>query len=186
LTISPSLFYSIGTDFHAYISTGDSIFLSGKDRPIIKKSNIGKVNIYGGEINLSYEIIKDLFFNAGASYIVTDIIEFERLDSENEEDLTGNELIYQPKDMVNLSIVWKNKFVNASIFGIYKGEQWTNDVNTEYIRNYNYFDAQLWRQVYKGLQASVMVHNIFNNDYVDSHNMVSPGRMFTFQLKYNF
>jgi iron complex outermembrane receptor protein len=186
LTISPSLFYSIGTDFHAYISTGDSIFLSGKDRPIIKKSNIGKVNIYGGEINLSYEIIKDLFFYAGASYIITDIIEFERLDSENEEDLRGNELIYQPKDMFNLSIVWKNKFVNASIYGIYKGEQWTNDVNTEFIRNYNYFDVQLWRPVYKGLQASVMVHNIFDNAYVDSHNMVSPGRMFSFQLKYNF
>jgi outer membrane receptor protein involved in Fe transport len=186
LIISPSGFYSIGTDFHAYISTGDSIFLSGKNRPIIKKENIGKVNIYGAEINLSYEIIKNLYFNAGASYIITDIIEYERLDPANEEDLTGKELINQPKDMFNLSVIWKNKIVNTAIYGVYKGEQWTNDVNTEYIRNYNYFDVQLWRQIYKGLHASVMVYNAFNNVFTDSHNMISPGRMFTFQLKYIF
>ncbi len=186
LTISPSGFYSIGTDFHAYISTGDSVFLNGKNRPVIQKSNIGKVNIYGTEINISYEILKNLHFNTGASYTIADIIDFERLDPENEEDLTGNKLIFQPKEMLNVSVIWKNKILNTAVYGIYKGEQWTNDVNTEKLRNYNYFDVHLWRQVYKGLHVSILIHNALNNVYIDSGSMISPGRMFTFQLKYIF
>jgi outer membrane receptor protein involved in Fe transport len=186
LTISTSLFHSIGTDYHAYISTGDSIILNNKLRPVIKKGNIGEVKIYGGELSVQYNILKDLTYRVGYSHIVTTITEYERLDEFNEIDLEGKELVYQPKNIFNTSLTWNNKIINSAIVFNYKGKQWTNDENTEKIDGYYFIDLHLWRPVYKGLSASLMVFNLLDDNYVDSKNLLSPGRMITCQLSYTF
>ncbi|HZJ74722.1 MAG TPA: TonB-dependent receptor [Perlabentimonas sp.] len=186
ISLSTSLFYSIGKDYHAYISTGDSIHLNNRLRPIMAKSNIGEVEILGAELSMNLTLSKNFSWSVAYSHIVTNILEYKRSNIQVEDDLVGSELVYQPRDIFNTSLIWRNSIVNTSAAFNYKGAQWKNEVNTEKIEGYYFIDLQLWRPVYKGLIASVMVHNLFDNEYIDSRNMVSPGRMMSFQLKYEF
>jgi iron complex outermembrane receptor protein len=182
LSITTSLFYSLGTDYHAYVSTGDSIFLNKKLRPIMKKSNISKVEIYGIEAGLKYAPVENFICQLSYSFINTNVLDFSNNNTETE--LTGKGLVYQPKDIFNLSATWKNKIVNASVLVNYKGNQFTNDVNSESIDSYYYVDMQLWRTIYKGLNATFMVQNLLDNEFIDSRNVISPGRMISLQVKY--
>ncbi len=186
VTISPSVYYSIGTDYHAYISTGDSLMMSGRMRPIRIKDNIGKVNILGAELAVNVQITENILFTAAYSRIETEIVEFKTLNAEIDDDLVGNELVYQPKDLLNCSFTWRNRIVNFFISYDYKGYQWLNETNTEKIEAYSNIDMQLWRDIYRGLSASVKVSNLLDDDYIDSRNLISPGRMVTAELRYSF
>lgn len=181
LSFSTSLFYSIGTDYHSYISTGDSIVLNKKLRPILQKENIGKVEIYGAELSAKYSPAKNIILQSSYSYTLTNIV---KLSDNPDLDLNGLELVYQPKGLFNTSITWRNKIVNSSFVLNYKGEQWTNDVNTEKIGDYYFIDIQLWRTLYKGLNATLMVQNLLDNEFIDSRNVISPGRIISLQVKY--
>lgn len=186
VTISPSVYYSIGTDYHAYIATGDSLFMSGRMRPIRIKDNIGKVEILGAELAVNLKFTENINLSLAYSHIDTEIVEYERFNEEIDDDLEGKALVYQPNDLLNASFTWRNKYVNFFISYDYKGAQWLNDVNTEEIEAYSNIDVQLWRPVYKGLAASVKINNLLDDDYVDSRNMISPGRMITAELRYSF
>ena len=186
VSFSTSFFYSIWQDYHAYIATGDSIILNNNLRPIMTKSNIGKVEIYGAEFNVNFTLSNSFIWSLAYSHIVTNILDYKRLNSEIEDNLVGKELVYQPSDIFNTTLIWKNSIINSSVVFNYKGAQWINDINTEKINSYYFIDLQLWRPIYKGLQASLMIHNLLNNHYIDSRNMISPGRMLSLQIKYEF
>jgi outer membrane receptor protein involved in Fe transport len=181
--VSVSVFSSAGTDYHAYISTGDSIMLNKKLRPVMQKSNIGKIELYGAEVSLKLNPLKNFAWQVSYSYIHTNIID---MGEANNETLNGKELVYQPRDIINTSVTWENKIVNSTVVASYKGDQWINDVNTEKAANYYFIDLRLWRSIYKGLSASLMVQNLLDNKYIDAKYMVAPGRMIFFQLKYQF
>jgi outer membrane receptor protein involved in Fe transport len=68
----------------------------------------------------------------------------------------------------------------------HKGVQWLNDVNTEKIESFNYIDLHVWRHLYRGLSAALKVHNLLDQDFVDSRNVVAPGRMITGELRFSF
>ncbi|HLO91049.1 MAG TPA: TonB-dependent receptor [Lentimicrobium sp.] len=184
MEFSASVFYSVGTDYHAYISTGDSIVLNKKLRPIIIKSNIGKVGLYGAELSFKLKAVKNLECLFSYSYTFTDIIDYKS--ATDAEDLSGKELVYQPKDLLNLTATWKNKVVNVTTVFSYKGAQWMNDINTEELESYYMIDLQLWRPVYYGMYASLMVQNLLDNHYIDSRNTIAPGRLIFLKLGYNF
>lgn len=186
ITISPSVYYSIGTDYHAYIATGDSLMMSGRMRPIRIKDNIGKVEILGAELAVNLKFTENINLSLAYSHIDTEIVEYERFNDEIDDDLEGKSLVYQPNDILNASFTWRNKYVNFFVAYDYKGAQWINDVNSEEIEAYSNIDLQLWRPVYKGLSASVKVNNLLDDDYVDSRNMIAPGRMITAELRYTF
>lgn len=186
ISFATSLFYSIGKDYHAYISTGDSLILNNRLRPIIAKKNIGKVQILGAEFNVNVVLNNNFNWSVAYSHIVTNILEGKNFIAGAEVDLVGSELVYQPKDIFNTSLIWKNSIVNSSIVFNYKGAQWKNEVNTDNLAGYYFIDLQLWRPIYKGLHASIMVHNLLDQKYVDFRDMISPGRMMSFQLKYEF
>ncbi|MDV7393657.1 hypothetical protein RZS08_19935, partial [Arthrospira platensis SPKY1] len=78
----------------------------------------------------------------------------------------------------------KSKIVNGFISWNYKGEQAINDINTEKIEAFNYVDFRLWRNIYKGLSASLEAHNLLDQDFIDSRNLVAPGRMVMVKLRY--
>ena len=186
ITFSPTVFYALGTDYHAYIATGDSIVLNNRNRPIRIKDNIGKVTIMGAEMALRMKLTEGLDLNISYSYTDTEITEFRVLDPNEDDDLVGKQLVYQPRDQFHTSLMWRNPFVNAMISFNYKGAQWLNDVNTEVIEEFNFIDLHLWRPIYRGLSAALKIHNLFDQDFVDSRNMIAPGRIINFELKYNF
>ncbi|HRW96002.1 MAG TPA: TonB-dependent receptor [Bacteroidales bacterium] len=186
LTISPSVYYSMGRDYHAYIATGDSLEMNNKIRPIRIKDNIGKVDILGAELAVGINITPGMNLALAYSKISTEIIEYKRFNIEVDDDLEGKALVYQPEDLFHSSFTWKNQIVNLYIAYDYKGAQWTNDINSEEIEAYGNIDVHLWRNIYKGLAASLKIHNLLDDDYVDSRNLVSPGRMITAELSYRF
>jgi iron complex outermembrane recepter protein len=186
LTISPAVFYALGRDYHAYIATGDSLVLNNRMRPIRIKDNIGRVEISGAELAADFRITTGLNWLVSYSYTHTEIKEFRVLDPTEDDDLVGKELVYQPRDIFHTSLIWRNNIINSMISFNYKGAQWLNDVNTEEIEAFNYIDLHLWRPVFRGLSVALKVHNLFNQDYVDSRNMIAPGRMINAELKYSF
>lgn len=186
LTISPSVYYSIGTDYHAYIATGDSLVLNNRMRPIRIKDNIGKVDILGAELAMNFRFTENISMALAYSHIETEIKEYKRFNEQIDDDLVGKALVYQPKDILHASVSWRNPVVNCYISYDYKGAQWLNDVNTEEIEAFGNVDLQVWREVYKGISASVKVHNLLDSDYVDSRNLLAPGRMITGEISYKF
>lgn len=186
ITISPAVFYAQGNDYHAYIATGDSLMLNNRMRPIRIKDNIGKVEILGAEMAARINLMAGLDWNISYSYTDTEIIEYRVLDPIEDDDLVGRQLVYQPRDMFYTGLIWRNPIVNAMMSYNYKGAQWLNDVNTEEIEAFKYVDLHLWRPVYSGLSVALKIHNLLDQDYVDSRNMIAPGRMINAELKYSF
>jgi len=186
LHIAPSIFYSIGNDYHAYISTGDSIIINNRLRPILIKRNIGKVEIYGAEIGLNWDVAPNAQVKLSWGHSYSKILEFERLDANNETSLVGLELTTQPRNVFNALFSWRNKIVNSSINFHFKDSQWLDDENTQEIEGFYFVDFQLWRPIYRGLNISLMASNLLDNKYIDSRNMISPGRMISLKLGYSF
>jgi outer membrane receptor protein involved in Fe transport len=186
LRISPTAFYAIGRDYHAYIATGDSLLLNNRMRPIRIKDNIGEVNIQGVELEMELKISDNFQWRLAYSHTKTEIKQFDLFDAEKDDDLVGKALVYQPTDGLFSSFAWQSNVLNGLATINYKGAQWLNDVNTEKIDAFLYVDMRLWRQVYKGLTAAVNVHNLFNQEYIDSRNIIAPGRMVMAELKYSF
>jgi iron complex outermembrane recepter protein len=180
------LFYSQGTDYHAYIATGDSLFLNNRLRPIRIKDNIGEVSITGAELEVDWAVISDLQLNISYSHIQTEITEFDTFDPGIDDDLVGKELTSQPKNQFYSSAAWTNPVVNIYMAFYYKGRQYINEVNSEEIDSFTYVDLQLWRQIAGGFSASVRIHNLFDQEFTDSRNMIAPGRIISAELKYAF
>jgi len=186
ISISTSVFYSIGTDYHAYIGTGDSLTMNNRKRPIRIKDNIGKVNIYGGEMGLNFYLFEGLDLALSYSYVETEIKEFRVFNENLDDNLVGNQLVYQPRDVFHASVSWRNPVVNLFVSFDHKSAQWLNDVNTEEIEAFNFVDLHLWRNIAMGFSLGVKVHNLLNQDFVDSRNLVAPGRLAFVELKYSF
>ena len=184
--ISPTVFYSIGKDYHAYIATGDSLFLNGRMRPIRIKDNIGKVNIAGFELAAQYQITRQISLLASYSYIDTEIREYRVFNPEIDESLIGKELVYQPRNIAYAGFLWELPWLNFYASYQYKDDQWLNDVNTEKTEAFGTIDVQVQTKVYRWISASLMVHNLLNTDYVDSRNIIAPGRMITGELRFAF
>lgn len=186
LTLSPGVYYAFGKDYHAYIATGDSLLMNNRMRPIRIKDNIGEVKIFGVELAANYQISSSLAFHAAWSYTDTEIMKFRVLDPQIDLNLKGNELVYQPKNLFNAGLNWQNRWFNVYTTYNYKDAQWLNDANTEQIEAFSSVDLQLQGKIYRGFSAAIMVHNLLDTDYVDSRNVIAPGRMITAEIKFVF
>jgi outer membrane receptor protein involved in Fe transport len=154
-------------------------------RPILTKRNIGKVEIYGAELGFNWDVAPNAQVKLSWGHFYSNILEFERLDPNNETSLVGMELTNQPRNVFNALFSWRNKIVNSSINFHFKDSQWLNDENTQEIEGFYFVDLQLWRPIYQGLNISLMVSNLLDNKYIDSRNMISPGRMISLKLGYS-
>ncbi|HSV89273.1 MAG TPA: TonB-dependent receptor [Bacteroidales bacterium] len=186
LRVSPGIFYSIGTDYHAFISTGDSLMIGNRLRPIRIKDNIGKVNIFGAELAAQYQITRNLIFNLSYAFTDTEVVEYRLLNPETEINLKGKELVFQPRNLLYAGLQWQTPWLNVYARFNYKDTQWVNETNTEVIESFSTIDLHLQGNIYRRLSAALMVHNMFDVDYIDSRNIVAPGRMITAELRFSF
>lgn len=183
LSFSPTVYFSRGKDYHAYISTGDSLMMNNRMRPIRKMDNIGRVEIMGGELAASFNPSRAVSLNMSYSRINTRILEFRVLDQLTEDNLHGNELVYQPASLFNTSFVIRHKWVNLFAAFNYKGSQWLNEVNTQTLEAFNYTDVRIWKELAGRITLEASAHNLFDQQYVDSRSMTGPGRLVMFGLK---
>ncbi len=188
LQLAASGFYAIGSDYLHYISTGDSIRLNNKWRPIKRMENIGKVEIKGFEIDAKYRIGQAFDINAAYTFASATVKEFVVNDPETDDDLTGYKLSYNPENVFHSGITWRNKFVNVFAGINYKDKQYTDDLNTEEdaLKAFYTVDMKVWRTFFNYLEVAVQVHNLTDNNYIDSNSIIAPGRMIVGELKFKF
>ncbi|HNW98590.1 MAG TPA: TonB-dependent receptor [Bacteroidales bacterium] len=188
-----SVYYSVGHDFMYYTSTGDSVNVGYARVPIFKKQNIGKVELYGTEVEFKYNLNDSLNIFANYTYTHAQIIEDNILNSKVDSNLTGKYLTDIPDHTASAGITWRNKIVNTSVLFKYIGKTWINEWNivdvdyfkTDKFPDYGTFNIRLEKQFFKGLSASFSVENIFNKKYINSNLEQCAGRFISFTIKYS-
>ncbi|MGD0710601.1 MAG: TonB-dependent receptor [Bacteroidales bacterium] len=192
-TADMSVYYSIGKDFMYYTSTGDSVNIGYALVPVVEKQNISKVEIYGAESEVKYELSHNFLVFVNYSYthaqISKDIVNNPKVDS----NLTGKYLTDIPIHKAGAGIIWKNKIVNTTIMWKYIGKAWINDWNVDdgYLLinkypDYSIINIRFEREIIKHFNASLGVENLFNKIYIDSKLNQCPGRFITIAVKYSF
>ncbi len=182
LVISPSLYYSKGTDFLYYVPTGNS--LAG--RPLYRRENVGEVISYGAEIIGKYTVSDSLKLSLSYTYSHAEIES-----SPQSPSLEGAQLTRNPKHQIKGDLTWLNpSYVNINISPRYKSSQmvYTNEISqtTRKLGGYFTLDAKASRQITKNLSMSLSAQNIFDKKYTESADEMSPGIVITGLLKYTF
>jgi len=192
LRTSVSAYYSIGDDFMYYVNTGDSIMFSYGPRPIIKASNISKVEIYGFEFEANYMLSNNIILNANYAFAHSQIKDYEPLSTAVDIDLTNNYLTDVPTHMISASANWRNKIINVGISAKYLGERWVNDLNeydevvlSDKYPDYTTINLKLSKQI-KTVFVNLNIQNILDTDYYNTKGQVNPGRFVTLELGVKF
>ena len=183
LKISPSVYYSLGNDFMYYVSTGDSLAMGSKIKPVRKKENISKVKIFGVELNVNYIINNNLTAFANYNYNNSKIDDFDISTGDN--DLTDNYLIYVPKNVVSAGVEWMNRYVNVNVLYQYRDKQYMDDLNINFINSYSNVDIRLWKNI-NNFKIGLNVINLTDETFIESHGNISIGRFITGQIGYRF
>ncbi len=177
LKVSVSAYYSKGKDFLYYVATTDSLY----GRPIYIRENVTNVSVKGMEAEIGYELYRGL--NLSANYTFTD----SRIDDFTERpELENKNLKLVPKHIASLSFAWNNKIVNTKIRGLYKGEQFTDDINSLIIDPYFTCDIQISKQIREHYIVSLDVMDLFDNQHMETMNYISPGRLISGRIAIKF
>lgn len=187
-------YYSIGKNFMYYASNGDTVNMGYKLAPVLKKQNIGKVEIYGVETEFRYELLDSLTFFVNYSYTHAQIVEHKITNARVDSSLTGKYLTDIPNHKAGAGFTWRNKIASISFSGKYVGKIWINDLNLvdiEYLKTDKYpdyftFNIRLEKRIIKHLNASISIENIFDKIYIDSGLQQCPGRFITGSVKFTF
>jgi outer membrane receptor protein involved in Fe transport len=185
INIEPSVYFSNGKDFQYFVPTGDSIDTGGGDlKPCLKRENISRVEIIGGEINLRYQVFKALSLQANYAYNHSVITKYVVEEILQEDNLEGKFLAEVPKNTAFAGINWANKILDIYFTVNYVGEIWANEYNTSTIDDYFMFNINLSRGFYKHYRASLMVQDIFDRQPIDKKMRLSPGRFVMVKVQY--
>jgi iron complex outermembrane receptor protein len=177
-SISPTFFYAKGKDFLYYVQTGNLLW--GK-RPIYQRQNITSVNIYGIEIDVNYDFSKQLTLVANYTYNNSKIGSFIK-----DSKLENKFLKFTPKHQLKAGFFWNNKIINTNISAIYKGEQFSDDENKKLLEDYITFDLQLSKTIKNHYEISLSIHDLFNNQHMESDLYLSPGRIINLKIAARF
>ena len=192
LYFSPSVYYSLGTDFHYAVNTGETIRIGNKNRPLMSMQNVGKVEIKGVEADLNYTPVIGLDLNVNYTFTNSKIVDYEVNTDAGNTDITGKYLTYTPKHMLNASVTWRNRILSLNATCRHTSSQFMNSLNlpdddrgVNIIPALNYLDLKVWRGIGSNLVISAGATNLFNQQYTDSSGMLSIGRFLFLQLTVN-
>lgn len=178
IIITPSIYFMKGRDFLYYVATGDSLWGT---RPIYRRENITGVTVYGVDLKTSFELTSDLRLLLNYSFNHSEIGKFEK-----NPELEGKMLTYAPEHQIKPGIIWSSQWVDASLFGIYKSKQYTNDDNSRQIDPFVTFDLRLSRRVGDFVMIFGEVRDLFDNERLDTEFSLSPGRLVNVGLGITF
>lgn len=184
-TFSPSLFYSRGRDFIYNVNTGETIMMGKKERPVFAKSNIAKVEIWGGEADLNAAISDHVNLFANYSYTHTWILRGVASIAGEDTDLKGNSLTYVPKMKISAGATWRNRIVNINATYVQYTKQYIDDLNKEQLPAFGVVDAKLWHQFNELVTVSLNGKNLFNRQITDN-GIRSMGRMLYAEVRFRF
>lgn len=191
--VALSVYYSRGKDFQYYVTNGQTIDMGFGDRPVMLRSNISKVEIYGTEAEIRYNLSAGLTSFLNYTFTHPVIGSYKKLTVTDTVDLSGKFLTDVPTHMANAGIAWRNKYVNASASARYTGTQFINDQNVydEIVGSNRYpayttIDLRLWKEIKKNYTVSLNIQNLADKKYYDSKYAVCPGRFITLEAQARF
>jgi len=188
-----SVYYNIGKDFMYLLSTGDSVNMGYTIAPIYQTDNIGEVNIYGIETDLSYHFNRKFNVFANHTWNQSVISKFVVNPDGAGTDLSGKFLTDVPDHKISGGIAIMTKIVNVSSTANYIGKRWIKDDNSiesiyfmsDKYPSYTTIGLKIWKP-YKGFDFGLTVDNLLDKIYTNSKGYKCPGRMIIFEVKYNF
>ena len=194
ISLSASVYYSLGRDFMYYVSTGDSVNMGYKITPILQKNNISKVKIIGFETDVEWTLIKSLKVFANYSYSYSEILDYEFNDKNVDIDLSGKHLTDVPNHKASAGIVFHNHKWITNLSYKFVGKRWINDANeiddyyllTDQYDAYSLFSLKVERHFLNSFTVGMDVNNIFDNIYISDGSKRSPGRMMFVRMSYSF
>ncbi len=174
MIISPSLFYSRGSDFLYFVEMED-------DDSVFRRENVSSVRIAGAEVDLRYFISDNLTFTASYTRHLSEILSFPE-----RPDLEGNVLTFAPGHQLKGSVSWNSRLANIGIYALYKGSQYITDDNSEKIEPYTTMDIIVSRRFMESFSLSVEVMDILDNRHMETIVDMSPGRMLNVRIGYDW
>lgn len=178
MKISASAYYATGKDFLYYVAV-DSInhpdlepFIFGRQAYI--RENVTNITMKGIEADVQYEIIEGLNVLVSYTYANSKINKFTEM-----PELENKNLKYVPKHAASASLLWQNKYVNTSLRGYYKGEQFGDDRNNIVLDPYFTLDIQLSKQINENFIISLDIQDIFDTQHMETMDYLSPGHLIT-------
>jgi iron complex outermembrane receptor protein len=178
-----SAFYSYGKDYMYAVSTGDSVNMGYTISPVYRMQNIGGVEIYGLEAEVSGKIMAGITGFVNYTRNFTEIVDFTP-NTPADPVLTGKHLTSVPDHQANAGINWENRIVNVNLIAKYVGKRWINDRNIpdvtwlfepQYPSTFN-LDIKLQKNLGKHWLASLSIENIFDEVHYNNRGYKSPGR----------
>lgn len=178
LSLAPSLYYAKGKDFLYYIATGEKMW--GK-RDIYQRQNISKVEVKGAEFDINYTSKIGLNANLNYSFNESKVKKFK----ENPE-LNNKILTYAPKHQVKGTIMWLGGFLDITLCGRYKTQQYTTEDNQSSIPGFSTWDIRASRWFgHNRFYIGGEIINIFDNRHMNTKDYISVGRLFNIKLAVN-
>jgi outer membrane receptor protein involved in Fe transport len=186
LTLEPSLYYTLGTDFHYFVGNGDSIATGGDNlKPILQRQNVSKVTVAGAEITVSLKITDRVSATVNYAFNNSIIKEFDTTGHPG-KDISGNFIVEVPKNQCFAGLYYRDRTFQSSLIFNIKGPQWSDDENTLQTPGYHTFDFKIGKSFFNNIFANLVVQDIFDTRYYDSKGNISPGRFFMLSLSYRF
>lgn len=187
--ISGSAYYSIGTDFLYYVSTGETIDMGFGPRPIMIRKNISEVNIQGLELDFTASPLRYLSFFGTYAFASSKITGYKPIDPDD-FDLTDKYLTDVPMHSFSSGAFLKSRIVDAGLTLRYVGSMYINDQNTfddwvmsDQLPAYSTIDLKISREFYRHVSISLSIQNILDKKVYESNLSVGPGRFMILELK---
>ena len=186
ISVEPSIYYTIGTDFQYFVGNGDSVVTSGDNlKPVIQRQNVSRVDVLGAEVTCTWNVWKWLAVSANYAFNDSKITAFDTVGKQT-KDLTGKYLVEVPRNQAFAGIYYSSRILQAAVVYNYKGPVWNDDENTLQTAGYGIFDFKVGKTFFKQFNANLVIQDIFNTRYYDSKGNISPGRFFMLNLSYKF
>lgn len=187
LTINFATYYSRGKNFHYLVGNGDSIDTGGSSlKPILRRENVTEVEIKGVELSLKYRYNKNLHFDLNYAYNHSFILDYDIQEDNPAKDLTGFYMVEVSPHIFYAGMTWKNKYLHSGINCHYTDNQYVDDENTQLLEDYFLVNVRFSKPFMKHFKVWFDVQNIFDIEFIDRKNRLSPGRFIVGGFQYRF
>jgi iron complex outermembrane receptor protein len=189
LRLAASAFYSLGSDFLYYVSTGDSIDMGFGPRPIMIRSNISQVEIVGFEADFTASPLRYLTLFGSYAFASSKITGYKPIDP-NDFNLEGKYLTDVPMHSFVFGTFVRTQWINAGVTSKYTGKMYINDQNAydDWVLSNQLpaaftIDVKISREFFRHVDISLNIQNILDKKIYESSLSVGPGRFLMLEVK---
>ena len=167
-----TFYYNDVSDLIYSIDTGSNI----KD-----KQNVGKARTKGMEIELRYDMAKDLALFTNYTYNLSNIKEH------TDKALEGKFLTYTPKNKGSFGMSYRNpKFLDIGVTSRWTRSVFTDDKNNDELKGYFVIDTTFSKKINDNFDVSLKVENLQDKKYQEYKNYLATPQTITLIGKWRF